>query len=96
MLETSISPSRALRRRRSEYSLATQDSVASSILKVLTPQQVPSDAGLFLLPWALTQLVSLDIGIAGRNVIDLAQNIFRGLFISDSLWSADLFEFHHD
>jgi len=32
--------------------------------------------------------VSLDIGIAGRNVIDLAQNVFPGLFISDSLWNA--------
>ena len=31
MLEVSISPSRALRQRRSEYSLATQDSVASSV-----------------------------------------------------------------
>jgi hypothetical protein len=29
----------------------------------------------------------LDIGIAGRNVIDLTQNVFPGLFISDSLWN---------
>jgi hypothetical protein len=28
------------------------------------------------------------MGTAGRNIIDLAQNVFSGLFISDSLWNA--------
>ena len=89
MREASISPSRILRRQRSEYSLGLPRVAQPrlSILKALTPQQVLSDAGLFSLSWTLTQQVSLDIGIAGRNVISLAQNVFPGLFISNSLWN---------
>lgn len=89
MREASISPSRTLQQQRSKYSLGLPRVAQPrlSVLKALTPQQVPSNAGLFLLSWTLTQQVSLDIGIAGRNVIGLAQNVFPGLFISDSLWN---------
>ncbi|KAN0075774.1 PLC-like phosphodiesterase, TIM beta/alpha-barrel-containing domain containing protein [Elaphomyces granulatus] len=64
------------------------DKMISDQLGKLKAQRPNPDSGLFLLSWTLTQQAGTSLGIVGKSIIDLAQQVFPRLFNSNSLWDA--------
>jgi hypothetical protein len=64
------------------------DTMISDQLAKLKAQRTNPDSGLFLLSWTLTQQAGTSLGIVGKSIINLAQQVFPRLFNSNSLWDA--------
>jgi hypothetical protein len=64
------------------------DTMIGDQLAKLKAQRTDPDSGLFLLSWTLTQQAGTSLGIVGKSIIDLAQQVFPRLFNSNSLWDA--------